>query len=77
MYDCCPTSDVMAHAAVTVADFEGAKLPGCTESWCGDVWKTVVFIRWQCSGLREFFLNTDCGMGIVAGANRRIHHHFL
>ena len=40
---------------------EAAAVP----SRCGDVWKTIVYLRSQMSGLNAFVLDCDYGLGIV------------
>jgi len=42
------------------------KLPGWTTGlWCGDVWKTICYLRCHRTDLRIFVLNVDMGLGKV------------
>jgi hypothetical protein len=65
LHDCCPTSAAMACSAASYEEAEKMDLPGWTGEWCGDVWKTIVYLRSQRHDLRVCVLNTDYGVGIV------------
>ncbi len=63
IHDCCPTDATMAHPAGSIDEAAKMNLPGWTGCWCGDVWKTVVYLRSHCRDLRVCVLDTDCGAG--------------
>ena len=65
LHDCCPTTAAMAHPAGSYDEANKMNLPGWTGEWCGDVWKTIVYLRSQRPDLRVCVLNTDYGVGIV------------
>jgi hypothetical protein len=60
MHDCNPPS-----AAAMLPTMEEAKrVPGNT-AWCGDVWKTIAFIRSTRADLQACVLDCDYGLGII------------
>lgn len=68
MHDCSPTLAVMATPATDID--EAGKIAEqnghvWTGAWCGDVWKTVVYLRSQIESLNVRVLNCDCGVGIL------------
>jgi hypothetical protein len=66
MHDCNPLSEAEAQPANSSIDAASANLPGWTGAWCGDVWKTVVYLRSIRSDLQVFVLNCDHGVGIIS-----------
>jgi hypothetical protein len=65
MHDCSPPH---AAAAVRAGSYEEAKAmspPGWTGAWCGDVWKTIVYLRAMHEDLDVMVLDCDRGLGIV------------
>jgi hypothetical protein len=71
MHDCNPPSAV---AATPLGSYDYAALsrhPDWTGEWCGDVWKTICYLRACRNDLKVFVLDCDLGLGIVTrGANR-------
>lgn len=65
MHDCSPPNEVAAYPAVSWKHAAELKLPGWTKEWCGDVWKTVCYLRSHRTDLRVFVLDCDYGLGIV------------
>ena len=65
MHDCNPPHKAAAHPSETKEGAVMANVPGWTGEWCGDVWKTICFLRGTRRDLRTFVLNTDYGLGIV------------
>ena len=61
MHDCNPTSEAMA--APSFETFQ--KMPSGGKAWCGDVWKTIVYLRSQYPNLNTFVLDADYGLGII------------
>lgn len=70
LHDCNPPNQYAATPALSLED-AGTKIPpGSTEAWCGDVWKTIIFLRSFHPDLRVFVLDCDFGLGVVMkGAN--------
>lgn len=70
MHDCLPPH---AAAALPSESFPTAEevrnVEGWTGEWCGDVWKTIPYLRKRYSGKLEVcVLNCDFGLGIVRPA---------
>lgn len=65
MHDCSPPDEASAYPASHVDEARDLKLPGWTGSWCGDVWKAIVYLRSQHNELNVFVLDCDFGLGIV------------
>jgi hypothetical protein len=65
MHDCkpphvpaaCPAPSLQAAIDMDVPDWDGI--------WCGDVWKTICYLRSNRKDLRVFVLDCDFGLGIV------------
>jgi hypothetical protein len=65
MHDCNPMSEAEAHPADSIAHARSLHLPGWTEQWCGDVWKTIARLRSTRSDLNVFVLDCDFGLGVI------------
>ncbi|MGH2950577.1 MAG: class I SAM-dependent methyltransferase [Solirubrobacterales bacterium] len=66
VHDCNPP-----NAASALRDpHEAALLPG-GECWCGDVWKTIVWLRATRSDLEVYVLDADFGVGVVRRGSTR------
>ncbi|SDR69305.1 class I SAM-dependent methyltransferase [Christiangramia echinicola] len=66
LHDCYPPYKAAATPGVSSADAKKRSVEGWTGLWCGDVWKTIVYLRRKYSGILEVdVLNTDMGLGIV------------
>jgi len=66
IHDCIPPHRAAAHPS-QLSQKQAAELniPGWTPEWCGDVWKTICYLRSQRNDLRVFVLDCDYGLGIV------------
>jgi hypothetical protein len=69
LHDCNPPNRAAAHPAMSFKHAADMKLTGWTEEWCGDVWKTVCYLRSQKKDLKVFVLDCDYGLGIVMKGN--------
>ena len=66
MHDCLPPHPMAALPTDQFPTEEEQKAKGWTGQWCGDVWKTIVYLRKEYpSFLEAFVLDTDFGLGIV------------
>ena len=66
MHDCYPPHKAAAVPAKSLRDAENMNLPDWTGEWCGDVWKTVIYLREKYgSVLKVHTLNADYGLGII------------
>ena len=65
LHDCNPSTEAEAYPAQSWKNAAKLKLPGWTGDWCGDVWKTVCYLRSNRKDLKVFVLNCDLGLGIV------------
>jgi hypothetical protein len=63
LHDCNPVSTAAASPADSIE--EAKKLPGWSGIWNGDVWKTIVHLRWLNPELEVFVIDCDHGVGIV------------
>src|SRR5688572_7196691 len=68
MHDCNPLSEAAAYPAQSIDHARSLNLPGWTNVWNGDVWKTVVHLRALHPELEVFVLDCDHGLGIVRKA---------
>jgi hypothetical protein len=69
MHDCNPPNQAAAYPAKSFEHAAELKLPGWTGDWCGDVWKTVCYLRSHKKDLKVFVLDCDYGLGIVMKGN--------
>ena len=65
MHDCDPPSEAAGFPAASIDHARKANVPGWTGDWCGDVWKTIVYLRSVDANLRIFVLDCDTGVGII------------
>lgn len=69
MHDCNPPHRTAAYPSQSIEEAAAANPTSWTNEWCGDVWKTICFLRGTRKDLRVFVLDTDYGLGIVARGN--------
>jgi hypothetical protein len=69
MHDCNPPTKAASHPAESFESASAMEIPGWTGLWCGDVWKTICYLRSQRKDLRVFVLDCDYGLGIVMKGN--------
>ncbi len=65
LHDCNPPNQVAAYPAESLDAAAALKLPGWNGEWCGEVWKTICYLRSQMRDLRVFVLDCDFGLGMV------------
>ena len=65
LHDCNPPSESAAFPATSLDHAISENLSGWTGDWCGDVWKTIVYLRSLDNNLRIFVLDCDMGVGII------------
>ena len=69
MHDCNPPHKAAAYPSQSLKEAAMANPSNWTNEWCGDVWKTICFLRSTRRDLRVFVLDTDYGLGIVTKGN--------
>ena len=65
LHDCNPPSEAAAFPAASFDHARKANVSGWTGDWCGDTWKTIVYLRSVNANLRIFVLDCDTGVGII------------
>jgi len=66
LHDCYPPTDAAAIYAESYAEARDKKPEGWTGSWCGDVWKTIVYLKEKYKDyLKVTVLDADFGLGIL------------
>jgi hypothetical protein len=65
LHDCNPPTAMEAYPAKSWQHVARLRLPGWSGVWCGEVWKTIVYLRVLRSDLRIFVLDCDLGIGII------------
>ncbi len=66
LHDCYPPDGLSATPANSKEDLIKKGLMGTEELWCGDVWKTIYYLRRFFSDFLEVYvIDTDFGLGIV------------
>lgn len=64
MHDCNPSSEKLA-LPLAGADKQLKKTAYDIPGWCGDVWKTILYLRSAKQNLQVFVLDCDFGLGII------------
>lgn len=72
MHDCYPSHKASAAPTKLYPTLEEQKaIEGWTDEWCGDVWKSIVYMRKHLSDVIDVcVINTDYGLGIVRVKNK-------
>lgn len=66
VHDCFPPRKAAATPANSYQEVERLKPEGWNGLWCGDVWKTIVYLKKKyAKELEVVVLNTDFGLGII------------
>jgi len=65
IHDCDPPHAAAAYPADSYEQAALSNSPGWTGEWCGDVWKTICYLRSTRKDLRVFVLDCDYGLGII------------
>ncbi|TRX62138.1 class I SAM-dependent methyltransferase [Fulvivirga sp. M361] len=66
LHDCFPQNKAVATPAASMDAAQAMDVEGWTGQWCGDVWKTIVYLRKSHPDeLEAYVINTDFGLGIV------------
>lgn len=75
LHDCNPPSEAIGYPAES---YEAAatlgqqfKIPGWNGCWCGDVWKTIVYIQSFHPAFEVTTFDLDWGIGIVSKRNNK------
>lgn len=66
LHDCLPPNKAAATPANSIVEAKKMDIPGWTGAWCGDVWKTISYLRRKYpKSLDVFVINADLGLGVV------------
>jgi len=66
MHDCFPPHKAAAMPTKTYPTIEQRKVEGWTGAWCGDVWKSIVYLKKHYDSVLDIsVLNTDFGLGVI------------
>lgn len=65
MHDCNPPHEVAAYPSDSINHVASLNLPGWNGKWCGDVWKTICYLRSSRNDLKIIVLDCDYGLGII------------
>lgn len=66
MHDCYPPHSAAATPASSYDEAINLDIEGWTNEWCGDVWKTIAYLKEKFSNELEIsVLDTDYGLGII------------
>jgi hypothetical protein len=66
LHDCYPPNNAAATPAMSKNEAAKLGIEGWTGEWCGDVWKTIVYLRRSLSDcLEAYVIDTDYGLGVV------------
>jgi len=65
MHDCMPMNRLSALPAESLEEVNKLNLKSWANEWCGDVWKTIAYLRTERSDLNIFVLDFDYGLGII------------
>jgi hypothetical protein len=66
LHDCFPSTKASATPAVSLKEAAKMNIPDWEGSWCGDVWKTIVYLRKHYTDVLDIkVLNTDLGLGLI------------
>jgi hypothetical protein len=73
IHDCNPPHEAAANPVEAGLDEETSGISGRPGEWCGDVWKTICYLRSVRKDLKVFVLNCDYGLGMVLKGNPESH----
>lgn len=70
MHDCNPPTRASSTPASSLEIVNRMNVPEMSDAWCGDVWKTILYLRSRRNDLSVFVLDCDYGLGIVTKSHR-------
>ncbi len=71
MHDCLPPHKAAALQTNQFPNEEQKKIDGWTGEWCGDVWKSIIYLRRNLYKLLDVsVINTDYGLGVIRIKNK-------
>ena len=76
VHDCNPPFAAAGHPAESYEHAQGLALSGWTGEWCGDVWKTILFLRSTRSDLDVFVLDCDYGVALITKGDPSVPMEF-
>lgn len=63
---------IMLHDSMP-STYEGQAVPRMQISWCGDVWKSIVKLRYRNPNLEIFTIDTDYGCTILKRGSQKLY----
>ncbi|NAS29819.1 class I SAM-dependent methyltransferase [Flavobacteriaceae bacterium R38] len=70
MHDCYPPTETAGVPAESLEDAAKMNLKDWTGEWCGDVWKTIVYLKEKYpDDLEVYVIDTDYGLGVLKKKN--------
>jgi hypothetical protein len=82
MHDCNPPTRASAIHAYSVDEakikWHKNNTDGWTDEWCGDAWKTILYLKNNFNDLKINVVDTDYGLGIIRKSNHlKTDHHLI
>ncbi len=65
MHDCLPPHEAASLAAPSLEEAHRINPPGWNGEWCGDVWKTILYLRCFRKDVSACVFDCDKGIGVV------------
>ncbi len=72
LHDCNPPYKEAALEADSYEAAEHLDRPGWTRMWCGDVWKTIAYLRSFHGDLNIFVVDCDWGVGVITRGKPKV-----
>ena len=77
LHDCFPPSKASSTPADSFKEAKSMNVPGWTGEWCGDVWKTLAYIKIAFPQVELACLENDYGLGMVKLKDTRLSSEAL
>lgn len=73
LHDCLPPHEAAAASANSYEDAYNKRDEKWTSEWCGDVWKTIVYLKHKYPNSLEIFtVEKDYGLGVIKLINKNL-----
>ena len=75
MHDCIPPTEASSTPAFSIEEAKtkwlGKNTDGWNDEWCGDVWKTIIYLKDNYKDLKIHVINADYGLGVIQKTSDR------